>query len=232
MDLQANGAGSKQPIPQRSVSIGYRARVWGKVIIRSPRHIDMTSVPAPTLHSRWRLAYLGSALVAGSVVACPAEGIWGLSCNPFDEEAVQNLLAMKQRSVSKGLILVAATSETFGEVLQALPVDQQGEVLASWPGPHTWLVPHGGLYPPWVTGNSDEVAIRVTSAPALSALCDAFGGALVSTSANPAGLPPPHTMWELRRYFGSALPALPAAIDPAGKPSTIRRAGDGKVVRG
>ena len=75
-------------------------------------------------------------------MACPAEGVWGLSCNPFDEAAVRNLLDMKQRSVSKGLILVAATSETFGEVLQGLPLDQQGEVLASWPGPHTWLVPH------------------------------------------------------------------------------------------
>ena len=192
----------------------------------------MTSAPAPTLHSRWRVPYLGSALAAGAVVACPAEGVWGLSCNPFDEAAVRNLLDMKQRSVSKGLILVAATSETFGEVLQGLPLDQQGAVLASWPGPHTWLVPHRGCYPPWVTGDSTEVAIRVTSAPALSALCDTFGGPLVSTSANPAGLPPPHAMWELRRYFGAALPALPAAIDPAGKPSTIRRAGDGKVVRG
>jgi len=192
----------------------------------------MTLASAPTLHSRWRVPYLGAALAAGNVVACPAEGVWGLSCNPFDQEAVQNLLAMKQRSVSKGLILVAATSETFGEVLQGLPLDQQGEVLASWPGPHTWLVPNRGCYPPWVTGNSTEVAIRVTSAPALSALCGAFGGALVSTSANPAGLPPPHTMWELRRYFGAALPALPATIDLAGKPSTIRRAEDGKVVRG
>ncbi len=184
------------------------------------------------LHSRWRVPYLGSALAAGAVVACPAEGVWGLSCNPFDEAAVHNLLAMKQRSVSKGLILVASTSEIFGEVLQGLPLDQQRAVLASWPGPHTWLVPHRGLYPPWVTGNSAEVAIRVTSAPALSALCDAVAGPLVSTSANPAGLPPPHAMWELRRYFGAALPALPAAIDPEGKPSTIRRVGDGKLVRG
>ena len=99
-------------------------------------------------------------------MACPAEGVWGLSCNPFDEAAVRNLLAMKQRSVSKGLILAAASSEAFGEVLQGLPLDQQGEVLASWPGPHTWLVPHRGCYPPWVTGDSTEVAIRVTSAPA------------------------------------------------------------------
>jgi L-threonylcarbamoyladenylate synthase len=85
--------------------------------------------------------------------------------------------------------------------------------------------------PEWITGDSEEVAIRVTSSPALSAVCRAFGGPLVSTSANPSGLPPPHTMWEVRRYFGPAMPAMPGAIDPDGKPSTIRRAGDGMVIR-
>ena len=158
-------------------------------------------------------------------MACPAEGVWGLSCNPFDEAAVRNLLAMKQRSVSKGLILSLRPARPSARFCKAYHSISRVTVLASWPGPHTWLVPHRGCYPPWVTGDSTEVAIRVTSAPALSALCDTFGGPLVSTSANPAGLPPPHAMWELRRYFGAALPALPAAIDPAGKPSTIRRAG-------
>ena len=43
------------------------------------------------------------------VVACPAEAVWGLTCDPLSEEAVLQLLAMKQRSVSKGLIIVAAS---------------------------------------------------------------------------------------------------------------------------
>ncbi|GIR70127.1 MAG: hypothetical protein CM15mP74_13780 [Halieaceae bacterium] len=37
----------------------------------------------------------------------PAEGVWGLSCDPFDELAVTHLLALKQRPVHKGLIVVA-----------------------------------------------------------------------------------------------------------------------------
>ena len=40
-------------------------------------------------------------------MACPAEGVWGLSCDPFDELAVKDLLALKQRPVHKGLIVVA-----------------------------------------------------------------------------------------------------------------------------
>ena len=175
---------------------------------------------------------MAASLWAGGVVACPAEGVWGLSCDPFDEGAVLDLLAMKQREVSKGLIVVGASSEVFADVLRDLSAEQREAMLASWPGPNTWLVPHRGCFPSWVTGESGDVAIRVTSSPALAALCEAFDGPLVSTSANPAGLPPPHSIWELRRYFGTTLPAFPGAIDPAGKPSTIRRVEDGSVIRG
>ena len=44
----------------------------------------------------------------GGVIAYPTEAVWGLGCDPFDEAAVTRLLALKQRPVDKGLILVAA----------------------------------------------------------------------------------------------------------------------------
>src|SRR5690606_24488919 len=50
-----------------------------------------------------------TALHAGGVIAYPTEAVWGLGCNPFDEAAVQRLLAIKQRPVDKGLILIAAS---------------------------------------------------------------------------------------------------------------------------
>ena len=212
--------------------IGDGAGVWGKVRACLLHGAGIAMNLGPELHSRWRAPQLAESLWAGGVVACPAEGVWGLSCDPFDEGAVLDLLAMKQREVSKGLIVVGASSDVFADVLSDLSSEQRETMLASWPGPNTWLVPHKGFFPSWITGDSDEVAIRVTSSPALATLCLAFGGPLVSTSANPAGLPPPHSLWELRRYFGMALPAMPGAIDPTGKPSTIRRVDDGSVIRG
>jgi L-threonylcarbamoyladenylate synthase len=212
--------------------IGGGAGVWGKVLAYLFCGAGMALNSGPELHSRWRAPQMAALLWAGGVVACPAEGLWGLSCDPFDQVAVLDLLAMKQREVSKGLIVVGASSDVFADVLRDLSSEQREMMLASWPGPNTWLVPHRGYFPSWVTGESEEVAIRVTSSPALAALCKAFDGLLVSTSANPAGLPPPHSVWGLRRYFGTTLPAFPGAIDPAGKPSTIRRVEDGSVIRG
>ena len=182
-------------------------------------------------YAQWRLPLLRSVLDSGGVVACPAEGVWGLSCDPYSEMAVDALLTLKRRSVHKGLIVVAADAAMFDGVLSSLSPDERQRVRASWPGPNTWLVPNQGFFPDWITGDSTDVAIRVTSALPLKRLSESFGGPLVSTSANPAGLPPPHYLWALRRYFGVMLPALPGTLEEAGKPSTIRRIGDGTIVR-
>ena len=191
----------------------------------------MKNPEKPRYWADWRAPAAAAELRVGAVVACPAEGVWGLSCDPYNEEAVLDILQMKSREVSKGLIIVAASAAAFSALLEPLPASERAFVLNSWPGPNTWLVPHRDLFPPWITGDSDEVAIRVTSAPALTALSRAFGGSLVSTSANPAGLPPARAVWQLRRYFGARLMVMPGMLDPTGKASTIRRVGDGSILR-
>lgn len=138
------------------------------------------------------IADAAAALKAGAVLAYPTEAVWGLGCDPFDEAAVLRLLAIKQRPVDKGLILIAGTLDQFDGLLDwdALPVDRSEAVFASWPGPHTWIVPATGRIPHWITGAHDGVAVRVSAHPTVVALCAAFGGPLVSTSANLAGAPP------------------------------------------
>ena len=85
----------------------------------------------------------------GGVIAYPTEAVWGLGCDPFDEAAVLRLLALKQRAVEKGLILIAAAASQFDGLLDwnALPEARRAAVHASWPGPHTWIVPATGRVP-------------------------------------------------------------------------------------
>ena len=175
-----------------------------------------------------------SLLRRGGVIAYPTEAVWGLGCDPFDEAAVLRLLALKQRPVDKGLILIAGLLDQFDGLLDwdALPVDRREAVFASWPGPNTWIVPATGRVPHWITGAHDGVAVRVSAHPTVVALCAAFGGPLVSTSANPAGAPPPRTLEALD-------PALQAALDGvvAGntggldRPTAIRDARSGVALR-
>ena len=135
------------------------------------------------------------ALRGGGVVAYPTEAVWGLGCDPFDEVAVVRLLAIKQRPVDKGVILIAGARSQFDGLLDwdALTGAQRDAVLATWPGPNTWIVPTTSRVPRWITGAHDGVAVRVSAHPDVVALCEAFGGPLVSTSANLAGEPPAFT---------------------------------------
>jgi L-threonylcarbamoyladenylate synthase len=132
------------------------------------------------------------ALKGGAVIAYPTEAVWGLGCDPMDEAAVMRLLGIKQRPVGKGLILIAGTTGQFDGLLDwdALPTDRSEAVFASWPGPHTWIVPATGRVPHWITGAHDGVAVRVSTHPVVVGLCAAFGRPLVSTSANLAGEAP------------------------------------------
>jgi L-threonylcarbamoyladenylate synthase len=180
------------------------------------------------------LAACVAALRRGGVLAYPTEGVWGLGCDPRDQAATLRLLALKQREVDKGLILVAADEAQLAPFIDmaALTAAQRETVRASWPGPHTWIVPAAAGAPPWITGAHPGIAVRVSAHPGVRALCTAFGGALVSTSANLAGAPAPRTADELD-------PAVLAGVDAVlegetgglQRPSTIRDACSGTALR-
>ncbi len=173
------------------------------------------------------------ALRRGGVIAYPTEGVWGLGCDPFDPEAVARVLELKRRPVSKGLILIAATIEQCEPFLGALTPVQRDLLDQSWPGPHTWVIPHGGTLPAWVTGYKPSVALRVSAHPGVVALCRAFGGPLISTSANPAGRPPARTRLQVRHYFADRLDyILPGRLGGQVGPTPIRDLVSGERLRG
>lgn len=130
-------------------------------------------------------------LKSGGVVAYPTEGVWGLGCDPRNEAAVMHVLSIKRREVARGLILIAGDEDQLAPFIDMVSLDDAARqrVRASWPGPHTWVVPSSRRAPAWITGAHTGIAVRVSAHPTVIALCEAFGGALVSTSANLSGEP-------------------------------------------
>lgn len=173
-------------------------------------------------------------LQRGGVLAYPTEAVWGLGCDPDNEAAVLSLLELKQRPVDKGLILVAAHLDPLRRWLDlpALPPDRLAVVLASWPGPHTWVMPAAADAPAWITGGRDSIAVRISAHPVVTALCEGFGGALVSTSANRGGEPPAYTRGELDPLLDDAIDGIVAGeTGGLAQPTPIRVALDGSVLR-
>ena len=175
-----------------------------------------------------------ASLRAGGVIAYPTEAVWGLGCDPANEAAVLKLLQLKQRPVEKGMILVAAElAQLEGWVrLQALPDARQRAVLASWPGANTWILPAGPRAKPWITGEHSGIAVRISAHPLVAALCRAWGGPLVSTSANLAGQPPARSRAGLDPNLLRDLDGLvDGATGGLDQPTPIRDALTGHVLR-
>ncbi|AQZ94075.1 L-threonylcarbamoyladenylate synthase [Halopseudomonas phragmitis] len=181
--------------------------------------------------SSWRLRQINQTIQTGGVIAYPTEAVWGLGCNPWQAEAVERLLTIKQRPVHKGVILVAGAIEQFDFLLWDLPDAQLARLRLSWPGPNTWLVPHQDRLPAWVTGQHETVALRVSDHPLIRQLC-AVSGPLVSTSANPAGRPPARSRLRIEQYFHAQLDAIvPGALGGRRNPSIIRDVRTEQIIR-
>src|SRR5688572_24130365 len=98
-----------------------------------------------------RINRAAGCLRQGGIVAYPTEGVWGLGCDPFNGAAVHKLLAIKQRPIEKGLILIAGSTTQIARLLNPLSSTQRKLLDESWPGPTTWLLPDAEqLIPSWI----------------------------------------------------------------------------------
>lgn len=186
----------------------------------------------PCSVNSWHLRQAVRALRQGGIIACPTEGVFGLECSPFDSQAVFRLLELKQRPAQAGLIIVAASFAQLKPLLGPLPRHDAQRVLATWPGPVTWLWPVSSELPFWIRGNHATIAVRVTEHPILATLCQRWGGPLISTSANLHGRPPARSVLQVRTYFNGKIDyLLHGQLGKRRKPTEIRDARDGALVR-
>ena len=156
----------------------------------------------------------------------------GIGCDPFDESAVAQLLAIKRRPVDKGMIVVTDDIKRIAPLLASLNTKQRQSVTDSWQPllnrypinqqainsqvqqAQTWLLPLPEslevTMPSWITGIHNSVAVRVIAHPLIQQLCaqmvsvDNPFGFIVSTSCNPAGKPPALSLAQAQAYFDNS----------------------------
>jgi L-threonylcarbamoyladenylate synthase len=173
-------------------------------------------------------------LKLGKVIAYPTEAVFGLGCDPDNPQAVDKLLAIKQRPISKGLILIAASFEQLLPYIdiEQLSQDKKAQLMATWPGGTTWVLPAAITTPKWLTGDFSSIAVRVSAHSVVQQLCTAFGKPLVSTSANLSGQPAISTLEVLIEQIGDKVAHIvPGTPDTTLQPSKIIDALSGVIYR-
>ncbi|HEX7813970.1 L-threonylcarbamoyladenylate synthase [Dyella sp.] len=170
----------------------------------------------------------------GGVLAYPTEAVFGLGCDPHNREAFERLFALKGRPPTQGVLLIAADFRQVARYIDhaEVPEETLDRIRGQWPGPYTWIFPRSPEVPAWVTGGHTGIALRITAHEPAAALCRAFGGPLVSTSANPHGEPPARNAAQAEAYFGDRLDGvLKGDVGGQASPTTIRDALTGAIIR-
>ena len=187
-----------------------------------------------------RFVRAAAVLRDGGVVAYPTEAVFGIGCDPRCGPALARVLAIKRRRLAKGLILIGGAPRDLEPFVRPDWMEWIERHLGGAPRPSdppvTWLVPARTGIPAAVTGGpagpATRVAVRVTGHPIAAGLCRAFGGAIVSTSANAASAPPARTALDARLRLGKGLDlVVPGATGGHPRPSTIRDAATGRRLR-
>jgi len=159
----------------------------------------------------------------GGVVAFPTDTLYGLAVDPFSSAAIERLFAVKGRSASNAIALIAADVDQVTAQIGPLPPTAQRLATEYWPGPLTMLLARPASVPAELTGGSDRVGVRVPDHDVARALCRACGHVLTATSANISGEPPSNDPDHIAAVFASSEVdlLLDGGRTPGGPPSTI-----------
>jgi L-threonylcarbamoyladenylate synthase len=179
-----------------------------------------------------RIAEAAKIIRQGGVVAYPTEAVFGLGCDPEEQTAVKRLLKLKHRSADKGLILIAAELPQLDPFIAPLSDKLRKQLLSTWPGPVTWVLPAAPYVSPLLRGKYSTIAVRVTAHPIAARLCRYARTAIVSTSANISGREPARSIEHVATEFGGQIDCiLEGPVDPTGTPTEIRDGESGRIIR-
>jgi len=154
-------------------------------------------------------------LRAGAVIAFPTDTLYAVAARAADPVAVARLYEVKERPAGQPmvwLVLDRAQVERFAVVTAAA-----AELMARfWPGPLTLVLPARSMV------DGPTIAVRAPNHDVALGLLTALGEPIASSSANPAGQPPPVDADQVMASLGDRLDVLldggPCRI---GQPSTI-----------
>ena len=137
-----------------------------------------------------------SVLINGGLILYPTDTIWGIGCDATNEQAVNKIFTLKGRAEIKSMIiLLSAVNDISRYVSQPDPEILDYLLTASQP---TTAIYKNGINVARGLINSDgTIAIRIVKDEFCTALINAFGKPIVSTSANISGEPSPKNFNEV-----------------------------------
>jgi L-threonylcarbamoyladenylate synthase len=169
-----------------------------------------------------------SVLDKGGVILYPADTIWGIGCDAMQPAAIRRVYEIKGRSYAKPLILLVADFDQLYRVVSGVH-PRVDTLLQLHERPLTVIYPQTSEPFCHLAAVDGSIAVRIVKSGFCHELLTEFGGPLVSTSANQAGIPSPSDFGSISsdmiREVDYTLPAF-TERGITGNPSVIARYDD------
>ena len=127
-------------------------------------------------------------LKKGEIIAMPTDTFYGLSCDPFNKNAVENLFTLKDRDKSKPLPLLISNKNDLLK-FDVNFFDFEPILDAFWPGPLTIVVKTNYDFLEGMVKSDGYVGFRVPKLKFANDLMNLMKSPLTGTSANISGQP-------------------------------------------
>jgi L-threonylcarbamoyladenylate synthase len=156
-------------------------------------------------------------VAGGGVAVFPADGLYGLACDPLDQAAIERIHRIKGRDDGKPSAVLYFSPLAMRELVEGLGDRTRAALGALLPGPVTLVVNNPQhRYPLACREDSERLGLRLIDGPLAGAACPVF-----QTSANRSGEPASATFADVPHGI---LSAVDVAIDGGaltGSPSTV-----------
>jgi L-threonylcarbamoyladenylate synthase len=189
----------------------------------APSRVSLSILPVPLLAAV-------DVVRNGGVIVYPTETVYGLGCDPWRSEAVARVREIKGRAAAQPMLAVTHDWEAVERWFAVIPPLLSPLMVREPPLAVTVVMAASDEAPPALVAPDGTIAILRTSDPVAAQLAAASGGAILSTSANRTGEPPPRQLAELHPAIVTAVDVIVDAGAPlAGTPSTIVALRDGRL---
>jgi L-threonylcarbamoyladenylate synthase len=162
-------------------------------------------------------AALERCIAVGGIAVFPADGLYGLACDPLDAAAIQRVHRLKGRDDGKPSAIMYFSPLAMRELVEGLGPRTREAAGSLLPGPVTLVVANPKRrYPLACREDPERLGVRLIAGPLAGAMCPLF-----QTSANHSGEPSPSRFDEVP---GEILAGVDLAIDGGaltGHPSTV-----------
>ncbi len=157
----------------------------------------------------------------GGLVVYPTDTVYGLGCDPFDEEAVDRLFRTKGRSTKPVSVLCSSLAKA--RAIVELEGTARALAESHWPGALTIVAPMRRRFPALLTQGSRDLGVRVPAHEGCLRLVSLCGGWLTGTSANLSGMPSARTAAQAAEQIGRGVDLILDGGRLEGTESTVVR---------